>query len=214
MKKIFLMLFVMCFAMSVNASEVANLSADEAMAKLKVGNEHFVKMRLKHPDESIHRRDELTKGQHPFVVVLSCSDSRVPTEIIFDQGLGDIFVIRNAGNVLDEHVIGSIEYAVRHLGVNLVVVMGHEACGAVAATIQGGKDCPEIDSLKKAIEPSICLCKKENNCSAENVTKTHARLDVENIMKNEHLNEYIKEHHMKIVPAYYHLDTGVVEYLD
>jgi len=213
MKKLILTLVLM-LAMQVQASEVPNLSADEALTKLKQGNEHFVQMHLKHPNVSKQRRVDLTKGQHPFVAVLSCSDSRVPTEIIFDQGLGDIFVIRNAGNVLDEHVIGSIEYAVHHLGVNLVVVMGHETCGAVAATMQGGKESPDIETLKKSIEPAVCLCEKSNACTPENVTKTHAQLNVEALLKNEELGEYVEKHHLKIVPAYYHLNTGFVEYLN
>ena len=133
--KVILTLAIMLFANGAFANEVKNLSADEALLKLKQGNNHFVHVHMKHPDETKHRREELVKGQHPFVAILSCSDSRVPSEIIFDQGLGDIFSIRNAGNVLDEHIIGSIEYAVYHLGIKLVVVMGHQECGAVNAAI-------------------------------------------------------------------------------
>ena len=99
--------------------------------------ERFINNKLKHPDEDLKRRKEALKGQHPFAVILSCSDSRVPLEIIFDQGIGDIFEIKNAGNVLDDHVIGSIEYAVMHCGVKLVVIMGHQDCGAIAATLSG-----------------------------------------------------------------------------
>ena len=117
--------------------DIENLSAKEAIQKLKDGNKRFIKNQAQHPDESIERKKEMLKGQHPFVVILSCSDSRVPPELIFDQGLGDIFEIRNAGNVLNEHVIGSIEYAVMHCGVKLIVIMGHQDCGAIAATLSG-----------------------------------------------------------------------------
>lgn len=214
MKKIILTLVIMLFATNVWASDASNLSADDALLKLKQGNERFVKFKMKHPDEYKARRTELVKAQHPFVAILSCSDSRVPTEIIFDQGLGDIFVIRNAGNVLDEHVLGSIEYAVEHVGVNLVVVLGHQSCGAVAAAMSGGKESPAIESLVKSIEPACDLCKKENKYSSENVIKTHAKLDVEDILNDEELNEFMQKHNVKIVPAYYDLSTGKVEFLN
>lgn len=167
-----------------------------------------------HPDETKARRETLLRGQHPYVAILSCSDSRVPTEIIFDEGLGDIFVIRNAGNVLDEHVLGSIEYAIEHLGIKLVVVLGHESCGAVAAAMGHEKDPTAIESLKKAIKPSVEFCKKHNNLTYENVIKTHARLDVENILKDKEISNYAKNHQVKVLPAYYHLNSGRVEILN
>lgn len=205
---------IIVFGGCVFASEVKGLSAQDAMNKLKTGNERFVKMKLRHPDESVERRQELAKGQHPFVAILSCSDSRVPTEIIFDQGLGDIFVIRNAGNVFDEHVLGSIEYAVEHLGVNLVVVLGHESCGAVAAAMGDAKATSGIESLKKSIEPAIALCNKQHACSPTDVAKANAKLDVKKILEDKDLSECIKERSVKVVPAYYHVDSGVVEFLD
>jgi len=214
MKKIILTLFLIFIATNAFASDTQNLSSDEALLKLKQGNKHFASSRLKHPDESHHRRDELVKGQHPFAAILSCSDSRVPTEIIFDQGLGDIFTIRNAGNVLDEHILGSIEYAVEHLGINLVVVMGHESCGAIEAAMSKHHDTKAIESLKKSIEPAICECKRTNTYTYENVIKTHAKLDVENILKDKDLCDYIAKHNVKIIPAYYHLNTGKVEFLN
>ena len=137
MKKFLIILAMFCFSNSCFAHSHNNLSASDALEKLKEGNQRFIEFKQKHPDEDKKRRQEMLKGQHPFVVILSCSDSRVPPELIFDQGLGDIFEIRNAGNVLDEHVIGSIEYAIMHLGVKLVVIMGHQDCGAVGATLSG-----------------------------------------------------------------------------
>lgn len=213
MKKIILTLALILLTNSAWASDTPNLSADAALQKLKQGNERFVRFHMKHPDEYKARRQELVKGQHPFVAVLSCSDSRVPTEIIFDQGLGDVFVIRNAGNVLDEHVLGSIEYAVEHLGVNLVVVLGHESCGAVGAAMATGKETLAIESLKKAIEPAVTQCKKENKYTSENVVKTHAQQDVQCILEDKDMNEVIKKHGVKIIPAYYNLKTGKVDFL-
>ncbi|MEK7804022.1 MAG: carbonic anhydrase, partial [Deltaproteobacteria bacterium] len=109
------------------------ISADEALKKLIDGNNRFVQSAQAQKDIGNNRRTELTKGQHPFAVILSCSDSRVPPEHIFDQGLGDIFVVRVAGNVADSIELGSVEYAAEHLGVPLILVLGHQSCGAVKA---------------------------------------------------------------------------------
>lgn len=196
------------------ANEHNGLPANEALEKLIVGNKHFVTTRMKHPDESKKRRAELEKGQHPFVAILSCSDSRVPPEIIFDQGLGDIFEIRNAGNVVDDHVIGSIEYAVVHAGVKLVVVMGHEDCGAVKATIGHSKESTYIESLTKAIEPAVKISKGDGSELATDTAKNNAKMAVENIINSDPIiSEYVKCHGVKVIPALYHIHTGVVEFL-
>nr|WP_225224970.1 carbonic anhydrase [Cellulomonas sp. JH27-2] len=105
----------------------------QAWTALREGNERFVRGEMDHPSQSIEKRAELSSAQHPFAVLFGCSDSRVAAEIIFDQGLGDLFVVRTAGHVLDTTVIGSIEYGVEVLGAPLVVVLGHDSCGAVAA---------------------------------------------------------------------------------
>lgn len=191
-----------------------NLSAEEALEKLVQGNKRFVELEQKHPDEDKKRRKEMLKGQHPFVVILSCSDSRVPPELIFDQGLGDIFEIRNAGNVLDEHVIGSIEYAVMHCGVKLIVIMGHEDCGAIAATLSGVSETKYIKSLEDSIQPAVEDCKKKGlEVNSDNVVKAHVQQDINELLSQDtELVKYMKEHNVKIVPAYYHLDTGVVDF--
>ncbi len=216
MKKILLCLICLLIGNFSFAHEVENLSADEAMKLLKVGNEHFRTMHLNHPHQTKKARESLVKGQHPFVAILTCSDSRVPAEIIFDQGLGDIFEIRNAGNVLDDHVIGSIEYAVVHLGVKLVVVMGHEDCGAVTATVNNVDETKYINSLIKSIKPALKMYEKEHQegCKLTNVIKNNAILNVESILDHDGLlKDYVKNKGLKIVPAYYHLSTGEVEFL-
>lgn len=197
------------------ASSVSNVSADKALIKLQEGNERFVKLKMKHPDSSKKRRLSMLKGQHPFVVILSCSDSRVPPELIFDQGLGDIFEIRNAGNVLDEHIIGSIEYAVMHCGVKLIVIMGHQDCGAIAATLSGKSETKYIKSLEDSIQPAVEDCiKNGQEVNSDNVVKAHVMQDINELMSQDtELVKYMKEHNVKLVPAYYHLDTGVVEFL-
>lgn len=200
-----------CFA---NHSD--NLSAQEALQKLIDGNERFVTLKEKHPDDTKERRKEMLKGQHPFVAILSCSDSRVPPELIFDQGLGDIFEIRNAGNVLDEHVIGSIEYAVMHCGVKLIVIMGHQDCGAINATLSGKSETKYIKSLEDSIQPAIEECKKHGHeVNSDNVVKEHVIQDINELMTQDtDLVKYMKENNVIIVPAYYHLDSGKVEFLN
>lgn len=216
MKKIVNLLIaatILLSGLKVSASTFENLSSEEALKKLIDGNTRFVELEMQHPDETKNRRSEMMKGQHPFVVILSCSDSRVPPEIIFDQGLGDIFEIRNAGNVLDKHTIGSIEYAVMHLGVKLIVIMGHQDCGAVAATLSGTHETKYIESLKRSIEPAVKKCEKEGNVSSDAVVKAHVILDIQELLSQDtELNKYMKENNVKIVPAYYHLDSGKVEF--
>ena len=217
MKKLFLILAVICISFSTQtalAHNHDNIPAEEALEKLVQGNKRFVELEQKHPDEDKKRRKEMLKGQHPFVVILSCSDSRVPPELIFDQGLGDIFEIRNAGNVLDEHVIGSIEYAVMHCGVKLIVIMGHQDCGAIAATLSGVSETKYIKSLEYSIQPAVEDCKKKGlEVNSYNVVKAHVMQDINELLSQDtELVKYMKENNVKIIPAYYHLDTGVVDF--
>lgn len=217
MKNIFisiLAMFLSCMTVSAN-SHAETLSADEALNKLKEGNRRFVEMKSQHPDESLQRRKEMQEGQHPFAAILSCSDSRVPLEVVFDQGLGDLFEIKNAGNVLDKHVIGSIEYAVMHAGVKLVVIMGHQDCGAVAATLSGKYDTKFIKSLEDAIKPAIKLCKKHHKAiNSDNVVRAHVMQDIQELMsKDTELVRYMKTNNVKLIPAYYSIETGIVEFL-
>ncbi len=216
MKKFILLLGVICFFIKCSyAHEIKNLSADEALKILKEGNLRFQTMKEKHPDQTKERRMELQKMQHPFAIVITCSDSRVPPSLIFDQGLGDIFEIRNAGNVLDNHVIGSVEYAVVHLGVKLVIVMGHENCGAVTATLENVHESKFISSLTHSIEPALKMY--DENSKEDKLTSTiknNALYVTNNLIKSDKiLSYYIKNKGLKILPAYYHLDSGKVEFL-
>ena len=197
------------------AHDVDNISADAALKKLKEGNKRFVQLHMKHPDASKKRRRAMLNGQHPFVVILSCSDSRVPPELIFDQGLGDIFEIRNAGNVLNKHVIGSIEYAVMHCGVKLIVIMGHQDCGAINATLSGVSETEYIQALEDSIQPAVEECKcKGLEVNSDNVVKAHVMQDIRELLEQDtELVKYMSEHNVKIVPAYYNLDTGKVDFL-
>jgi len=130
----------------------SSLTADQALQRLIEGNRRYVAGAATHPDQTTQRRAELAKGQFAFAIVLTCSDSRVVPELFLDQGLGDLFVVRNAGNILDDHVIGSMDYAVEHLHVPLVLVVGHEKCGAVSAAVAGGEAPCHIRSVVAALE--------------------------------------------------------------
>ena len=178
--------------------------SQKALKQLKEGNARFVSGNLTPKDDYAALREKLSAGQHPFAVVLCCSDSRVAPEIIFDQKLGDLFVIRNAGNIVDEEVLGSIEYAVEHLETPLVVVMGHSACGAVTATCQGGDLPGHIIDLAKRIKPSI-----NTSCCINDNARSHARRMAQMIEEDEII------HHVgaKVIAAFYDIQSGKVEWL-
>ena len=188
----------------------------EAIAKLKEGNGRYASGKLQHPGQTTERRAELTKDQHPFAVIVSCSDSRVPPEIVFDQGLGDLFVVRVAGNVIDDHGLGSIEYAVDHLGARLIVVLGHQSCGAVKAakeTIAAKSKAPgHIQSLVTAIQPAV-------EATAKSDLGATVEANVKNVVQalrtsTPILKPKVDSGEVQVIGGYYSLDTGAVTFLD
>ena len=144
------------FAASSMAGESGGVGADDALSRLLNGDKRFVDGKSEEPHGAtlIERRHALAKDQKPFAVIVSCSDSRVPPELVFDVSLGDIFVVRTAGEVVDEVVVGSIEYAIEHLGTHLIVVLGHQRCGAVSSAVSGAKETGDIPDVLKAILPT------------------------------------------------------------
>jgi carbonic anhydrase len=145
-----------------------NLSAGEALERLEVGNQRFVSDNPIRPNSNAARRRELVAGQRPFATIISCADSRVPAELVFDQGLGDLFVVRVAGNFSNDAVLGSVEYASLNLGVNLIVVMGHRSCGAVSAAVDnvdfdGPATHSRIEALIDAIRPAVRTAQSQGN---------------------------------------------------
>jgi len=188
------------------------MKIDENVQKLIEGNKRFAASKPIHPNQTTERRVEVSKGQKPFAVILGCSDSRIPPEIIFDQGLGDLFIIRVAGNIVDDIALGSIEYAVDHLGVQLVVVLGHGKCGAVSATVQGGEAHGHINCIVKAIAPAVEKAKKQSGDLIDNSIKANVELVVDQIVSSKPiLSELVKEAKLKIAGAYYNIENGVVE---
>ena len=178
------------------------------------GNERFVSRKSIHPNQSVERRTEVVKGQRPSAVILGCSDSRIPPEIIFDQGIGDLFVIRVAGNIIDDAVMGSMEYAVEHLHVQLIVVLGHQKCGAVEATVKGGHAPGHIGTLAQAIRPAVEKARSQSGNLVENAVRIHVERMVQELKSSKPiLAEAIHKGELQIVGACYDLESGRVEIL-
>lgn len=190
----------------------ASLLGDEALKKLMEGNKKFVEFKQNHPHQNEERLKEVATSQSPFAIIVGCSDSRVPPEIIFDQGMGDLFIIRNAGNVVDDFAMASIEYAVKHLGVRLIVVLGHERCGAVDATIKGGELPGHLNHLTDEIKPAIESAIRVTGDLLTNVIYSNTKRITQQINSSEELlKEFVEHKGLKVVSAYYDLDTGKVE---
>ena len=210
---IFTLALLLLFASTVLAGGAAGLDAEEALKKLMDGNRRFVSETYDRGDIGPARRAEISKGQRPFAVIVDCSDSRVVPEFIFDQGLGDLFVIRTAGNIVDDIAIGSVEYAVKHLGVRLVLVLGHDDCGAVKATVAGGKAEGHIDAILQAIRPAVAVAMQKpgnllDNAIAQNVDMVINRLQSAQPI----LAQALQTGDVRIVGGVYHLKDGSVDW--
>ena len=199
---------------AIAAAEAPVVGGAGARQQLLDGNKRYVEAKLSHPNQSRDRRIEVAKGQHPFAAVVSCSDSRVPPEVVFDQGLGDLFVIRLAGNVLTDEALGSLEYAVEHLGFKYILVLGHERCGAVEATIKGGEAPGHIAGLVKAIRPAVEKVKNEPGDLLDNAVRANVVMVVQQLRSSGPILEgLVKKGELTIDGARYDLDDGVVEIL-
>jgi carbonic anhydrase len=188
------------------------LTIDEVIEKLKVGNDNFVTDKLDGKLQDSTRRSELTGGQNPHTIVLSCADSRVVPELAFDTGLGELFVCRVAGNVPNVSTVASIEYAIAHLGTQVIVVMGHESCGAVGAAIAGGDNGPNINKLVSYIQPAIDAC--GHGAETNDVVRKNAELVSEALVSNSSIIKDAKDAgKLRILAAYYNLDSGKVDFL-
>lgn len=191
-----------------------DLTQDQCLQKLKEGNLRYATNGAIHPNMGLQRRAEVESKQQPFAVVLACADSRVSPEILFDQGLGDLFVVRVAGNVVDNPGLGSIEYAVEHLHASLVIVMGHQNCGAVKATLEGGHAPGHIHSLIRAIEPAIKATKGQPGDPLDNAIRENVQSVVKQLSRAEPiLSGHKKAGKLQIVGARYDLHSGLVEFL-
>jgi carbonic anhydrase len=185
--------------------------ADEALKKLLAGNRRFVSATMSHPNQTVERRLDQAGGQTPFAIIVSCSDSRVGPEVVFDQGLGDLFVVRTAGEVVTDVAMGSIEYAAAHLGCPLIMVMGHEKCGAVKATVEGGEAPGSIGSIVDLIKPAVAKAKGQGGDLLDNAIRNNAIMVSEAIAASPIIKEKIAKGELKIVRGVYDLDEGVVK---
>lgn len=194
-------------------------SSEEALKKLLEGNKRFAQNKSIHPNLGSEFRNSLVNGQKPFAAVLACSDSRAPVEIIFDVGLGDIFVIRSAGHVLSNEALGSLEYAVSELGVNLVIILGHDNCGAINAaltTYNSEQNLSEsMQALLNHIYPALKGINTHNNDNLINeAVKANINYQFNDLIKRDFLlAKKIKDKTLFVYPAIYKLDTGLVEVL-
>lgn len=211
----FLWVVLLCLVLIpgfATCSETPSIPANEALQRLMDGNGRYVSAKLAHPNQTEQCRMEVAKGQRPFVIILGCSDSRVPPEILFDQGIGDLFVIRLAGNIVDDAAIGSIEYAADHLGVRLVMVLGHTKCGAVSAAVQGGETHGHISKLVEIIRPAVEEAKGQQGDLLDNAVVSNVKLVAGKLETSQPiLAELVKKGNLKIIGARYNLDSGKVD---
>ena len=198
----------------VAAAQDAMPSAAAVLRELKAGNDHHVAKRYDHPHQTAARQSELAESQHPHAIVLSCADSRVAPEIILDQGLGDLFDIRVAGNIASDTELASIEYAAEHLHTPVLVVMGHQKCGAVTAAAESGEAGGHLPSLLKLIRPAVESAKGKPGDLIDNAV----RINVENVVRQVRgskpvLAELVAHGTLTVVGAVYSLDTGKITWL-
>jgi len=180
---------------------------------LKSGNDRFVQGHPIHQHQDIDRRTEVAQGQHPIAIIVGCSDSRVPPEIVFDQGLGDLFVVRVAGNIVDDHALGSIEYAAEHLHATLIVVLGHDRCGAVQAAVSSPDAPGHIQSIVDAIRPAVKAATTQPGNLLDNAIDENVRRVVADLQTSEPiLRPEVETGHLQILGARYNLDTGAVRF--
>lgn len=197
-------------AQAAELPSTTQLDPDAALQKLIEGNQRFTQHHPEYPDQSQARILEVAQAQHPFATILSCADSRVPAEIIFDQGIGDIFDVRIAGNIATSEVIGSIEYAVVLLGTPVLMVLGHERCGAVTAAVKNQALPGEISSFVKAILPAIDQVKEQPGDAIDNAVLANVHYQIEQLKRSPLLTERLQSGELKIVGGRYDLDTGRV----
>lgn len=196
------------------------ITAKEARERLETGNARYLAGKPLYPDQEVARRQELTKEQRPFAAVLSCADSRVDPEALFDQGLGDLFVVRSAGQVVDDVVLGSLQYGVEHLHVTLLVVLGHSHCGAVKAAVEtakGGKPTgTAIDTLVAGTMPAVKEAQKLG-AEEEELLEVAVQINVEQIVTKLKAAPVIgaasSRREIKVLGAVYSLETGEVEWI-
>jgi carbonic anhydrase len=217
--KRFRVLCALLVVLSFSGFVLAGSAGDDSLQKLMDGNKRYAAGNLAKKDLGDSKRKELTKGQKPFAIVITCSDSRVPPELLFDQGLGDIFVVRVAGNVVDPIALGSIEYGAEHLNSPLLFILGHSKCGAVKATLEAtGKPEGNIGAIVKKIQPAAAAAKKKGG-SEDDIFETAIKENMKNVYKDVMtkstiIPHLVQEGKLKIVAGEYDISSGKVAMID
>jgi carbonic anhydrase len=205
--------------MSVAHETSVTRSADDVLARLREGNERFVNGRARFPTVQKEILAQLAKGQRPYATILGCSDSRVPPELVFDAGFGELFIIRVAGNVVSPEVMGTLQYAAVHLGTPLFVVLGHEGCGAVqaalAAKFQGARDRGRIERLLENITPGLDTIRADATVEEQMhaAVEANVRWSMHQLLATPEAQARAAEGVIKLVGAVYELTTGRVRFL-
>jgi carbonic anhydrase len=208
----------MLLVVAALAAEKSTVSAEQAEKLLKEGSQRFIKSYCgKNPKQGNKCLADVNMSQAPFAVVVACSDSRVPPELLFDRGLGDLFIIRLAGNIVNDAALGSIEYAVEHLGVPLVVVMGHKRCGAVQAAVEAvnkNEKVPEhLSAIVNAIKPAVEQVKGQPGDEVDNAVRANIKLVVAKIKAAKPIiAPAVKAGKVRVLGAYFDLDDGRVTF--
>ena len=185
------------------------MTTQEILNKLSAGNERFANDQLYGNLQNTSRRKSIIDGQKPFATILGCSDSRIVPELIFDTGLGELFVVRVAGNVANKSSVASIEYAVAHLNTKVIIVLAHQNCGAVTAALKGGDNGENLNYLLSYLTPAISVLPK--TATVNDVAKKNAELTAnELVAKSNIIKNAVYNGDVKIVPAYYDMDSGKV----
>lgn len=200
-----------CICSTLIAQEQNTITADRALNLLLKGNQRYVNdTPINRENQLSQRREAIAPAQHPIAVVVGCSDSRVPPEMVFDQGLGDLFVVRVAGNVVSSVEMDSVEFAAAFLHTPLIVVLGHEACGAVRAVLEGKVIDEDIVHIAPLIQPAVDLSKGQKGDRLTNAIKENVRLVVEKLKANPIMAPLVQKGTLKIVGGYYELESGNV----
>lgn len=203
--------FALAAASDTAIATTKTIKADLALQRLMEGNQRFISQKRTYPHQSLERLQELAHDQKPFAVILGCADSRVPVEMLFDAGVGDIFDIRVAGNIVTPEVLGSLEYAVAMLDTRLIMVLGHERCGAVTAAVKRTVVPGSIGTLIAAIEPAIPTGEAFSEDLVQQAVIANVKYQMEAIRRNSKLVvERVLKNQLQIVGGRYDLDTGAV----
>ena len=189
-----------------------DMTPDETLAKLMEGNKRFVNQKRKKPNQTTIRLEDVAAGQAPFAAVLSCADSRVPVEIVFDRGVGDIFVVRDAGNIAADESIGSLEFGTLVFGAKVLMVIGHQDCGAVISTMKELEVPGKIGLILDNIKPAIAnyLGKADDKAAVKKATEANVLFQIEQLKKSPVIAELIANNKLKIVGGYSNLKTGEI----